>query len=82
MKLTNNLRRILSALLVFVLVFTMLPVTTLAADASRENDTIFFATDLHNETSKLKMSNYYLRYSGGKISLNSRSTTTYFFIEE
>lgn len=40
------------------------------------------STSVSFSNSKLKLSNYYLRYSGGKISLNSRSTTTYLFIEE
>ena len=40
------------------------------------------STSITFSSSKLKMSNYYLRYSGGKVSLNRSATTTYCFIEE
>ena len=40
------------------------------------------STDVSFSNNKLKISNYYLRYSNGSISLNRSATTTYFFIEE
>ena len=40
------------------------------------------STNVTFSSSKLKMGNYYLRYSSSKISLNSKSSTTNFFIEK
>ena len=69
MKLTQNLKRILSALLVFVLVVSMMPVTALAADNSRPNDTIFFASDLHQLPNKLTSLLKALAYEPGLVVL-------------
>ena len=40
------------------------------------------STAISFSNNQVKMSNYYLRYSNSKISLNSRSSTTSFFIEK
>ena len=40
------------------------------------------STAVSFSSSKLKMDNYYLRYSNGSISLNSRSSTTNLFLEQ
>lgn len=40
------------------------------------------STNVSFSSSKLKMGNYYLRYSSGKISLNSKFSTANFFIEK
>ena len=40
------------------------------------------STDISFSNNKVKMSNYYLRYSNGSVSLNRSATTTYFFVEE
>ena len=40
------------------------------------------STNVSFSNSKLKLSNYYLRYSSGKISLSSRSSTTNIFLEQ
>ena len=40
------------------------------------------STTVSFSNSKLKMSNYYLRYSNGSISLNSSATTTNIFVEK
>ena len=55
MKLTNNIRRILSALLVLVLVFSMLPVSTFAASGDIVDAAIIFS-DLHTKKSDYKES--------------------------
>lgn len=65
-----NLKRILSALLVLVLVFSMVPVTALAAaNNSRRNDTIFFGTDLHQLPNKLTSLLKGLDYEPGLVVL-------------
>lgn len=69
MKLTQNFKRILSALLVIVLVFSLMPVTALAAESSRTSDTIFFATDRHEESSKLNSLLKALAYEPGLVVL-------------
>ena len=40
------------------------------------------STNISFSSNKVKMSNYYLRYSNGSVSLNRSATTTYFFVEE
>ena len=40
------------------------------------------STSITFSSSKVKMSNYYLRYSSGTVSLNRSATTTYFFVED
>ena len=40
------------------------------------------STSVSFSNSKLNLSNYYLRYSSGNVSLNRSATTTYCFIEE
>lgn len=69
MKLTQHFKRSLSALLIFVLVFTLLPIPSQAATTGRENDTIFFATDRHQETSKLNSLLKALAYAPGLVVL-------------
>lgn len=69
MKLTENGKRILSALLLLVLVFTMLPFDSRAAEASRKNDTIFFATDRHESTSNLNSLLKAMAYEPGLVVL-------------
>lgn len=44
--------------------------------SSSNSSTVSFSS------SKLKVGSYYLRYSGGSVSLKSSATTTYCFIEE
>ena len=51
----NKIKKALSLILVFVLVATLLPMPARAADTSRTADTIFFATDRHEESSKLTL---------------------------
>ena len=54
MKLTEQLRRILSALLVFVLIFSLAPVNTIAAE--KPVDAAVFFSDLHTSKSNYKES--------------------------
>jgi len=69
MKLTQNFKRILSAMLVLVLIFSLMPVTALAADTSRKNDTIFFATDYHQIPTRLSDLLEALAYQPGLVVL-------------
>ncbi len=69
MKLTANMKRILSALLVFVLVFSAIPFSASAANTGRTADTIFFATDRHEESSKLNSLLKALAYEPGLVVL-------------
>lgn len=69
MKSTNRSRRFLATVLVMVMLIAMLPVTVSAADTSRTADTIFFATDRHEETSKLQSLLKGLAYEPGLVVL-------------
>ena len=69
MKTTSPMKRILSALLVFVMVLTLVPVHAHAATAGNEANTIFFATDRHEETSKLNSLLKALAYTPGLVVL-------------
>ncbi len=70
MKLTANVKRMFAALLVFVLVLTLLPMPTFAASSDRKADTIFFASDLHENPSNLKSLLKALAYEPGLVVLN------------
>ena len=65
----NKIKKALSLLLVFVLIVTLLPMPARAADASRTADTIFFATDRHEETSNLNSLLKALAYEPGLVVL-------------
>ena len=65
----NKIKKALSLILVFVLVATLLPMPARAADASRTADTIFFATDRHQEPSKLNSLLKALPYTPGLVAL-------------
>ena len=65
----NKIKKALSLLLVFVLIVTLLPMPARAADTSRTADTIFFATDRHEETSKLQSLLKALAYEPGLVVL-------------
>lgn len=53
MKLTQNFKRILSALLVFVLVFSLMPVTALAADNGAFQTAAIFFSDVHGNATDI-----------------------------
>ena len=69
MKRTNQFKRILSLVLAMVMVFGIMPVNAQAAVSGRESDTIFFATDRHEESSKLKSLLQALQYAPGLVVL-------------
>lgn len=65
----QKLKRTVSLMLVLVMVFAMLPFTASAASSDRTADTIFFATDRHEESSKLKSLLSGLAYEPGLVVL-------------
>ena len=66
MKFMHKMKKVLSLLLVFVLIAGMLPVTSQAAESK---DVIFFATDRHEESSKLNSLLEALDYTPGLVVL-------------
>ncbi len=69
MNLFKRLKRTVSLVLVLVMVLAMMPVSAQAAESGRESDTIFFATDRHEESSKLKSLLQALQYAPGLVVL-------------
>ena len=69
MNANTRTKRILSVLLAFVLVFSLIPFSVSAADTGRTADTIFFATDRHEQTSKLQSLLKALAYEPGLVVL-------------
>ena len=69
MNANTRLKKALSMMLVLVLVFTLLPVGASAAVSGRTSDTIFFATDRHEESSKLQSLLRALEYEPGLVVL-------------
>jgi len=69
MKSITKIKQILSLILALSMMVAVMPVTASAADASRKADTIFFATDRHEETSKLQSLLQALAYEPGLVVL-------------
>ena len=67
---TNKwMQRVLCMLLVSMLLISLIPANVFAASSGREADTIFFATDRHEETSKLNSLLKALAYAPGLVVL-------------
>ena len=69
MKKLIKLKRPVAMLLALVMLFSLLPVHAHAAESGRESDTIFFATDRHQESSKLNSLLKALAYAPGLVVL-------------
>ncbi|MBE6922166.1 MAG: hypothetical protein E7465_03175 [Ruminococcaceae bacterium] len=65
----KGIKRVISLVLVLIMVAAMMPVNAHAATAGRESDTIFFATDRHEESSKLQSLLRALQYTPGLVVL-------------
>ena len=69
MNVNSRHQRVIALIVALMMVFSLLPVGVLAADSSRTADTIFFATDRHEETSKLQSLLNTLEYVPGLVVL-------------
>ena len=69
MNANTRLKKLLSIILAMTMMVSMVPMSAVAADAGRTADTIFFATDRHEETSKLKSLLDALAYEPGLVVL-------------
>lgn len=65
----TGIKRVISLVLALIMVVAMMPVNAHAATAGRESDTIFFATDRHEESSKLQSLLRALQYTPGLVVL-------------
>ena len=65
----KGIKRVISLVLALIMVVAMMPVNAHAATAGRESDTIFFATDRHEESSNLNSLLKALAYAPGLVVL-------------